>query len=89
MLIKLVNGVTVPCSAAEETVFLQEWAANSPLPPLTPDQLEVQCATALSGDGSQINLLKLIKSVALWQAQLHAKTGLQARNEIAAIYKTL
>lgn len=39
--------------------------------------------------GTNADLFKLIKAVALWQAQLHGLTPAQARDQIAAIYKTL
>lgn len=46
-------------------------------------------AQAAFTSGSNVDLFKLIKSLALWQAQLHGKTPSQARDEIAAIYKSL
>ena len=67
-----------------------EYIALLPAPKVaTPEELEASCKAALSGGDASVDPLKLVKAVALWQAQLHGKTAAQARDEIAAIYKGL
>lgn len=72
----------LPDNNAEVLAFL------APKPPLTVDELEAQAKAAFNA-GGPVDLFKLIKAVALWQAGLHAKTAALARDEIAAIYKGL
>lgn len=58
-------------------------------PPTDADNTAAAQAAFTSGVAEPEKLFKLIKAVALWQAQLHGKTPAQARDEVAAIYKTL
>lgn len=82
----VIGGLWVDAIGPEPT--LAEVQAIVLPPPLTAAELEAQAKAALNGGGT-IDLFKLIEAVALWQAQLHLKTAAQARDEIAAIYKTL
>ncbi len=71
-------GITPP-SASEVRAKISAWTAAKPTPEAVAD---AQAQTELENS-------RLVKAVALWAAQRFGVSAATARNEIAAIYKTL
>ena len=85
-----VGTVQIPDGVYVSIGYLYNGSTFSEPPPPTAEQLEAEGEDALNnGTSDPAKLFKLIKAVALWQAQLHGKTAAQARDEVAAVYKAL